>query len=108
MNCTERMFPGFAFPQKCGVPCCTLVQVLLVAVRLLLFIHLLVEARKAGSSPENGSGQDLRETVAVEVARRNEQNAVSTLVRLQEQTRRFWGRSLWFPRCLVEGIVDFF
>ena len=28
--------------------------------------------------------QDLRETVAVEVARRNEQNAVSTLVRLQE------------------------
>lgn len=29
-------------------------------------------------------GQDLRETVAVEVARRNEQNAVSTLVRLQE------------------------
>jgi len=29
-------------------------------------------------------GKDLRETVAVEVARRNEQNAVSTLVRLQE------------------------
>lgn len=29
-------------------------------------------------------GQDLRETVAVEVARRNEQNQVSTLVRLQE------------------------
>lgn len=29
-------------------------------------------------------GQDLRETVAVEVARRNEQNTVSTLVRLQE------------------------
>ena len=29
--------------------------------------------------------EDLRETVAVEVARRNEQNTVSTLVRLQER-----------------------
>eukprot|EP00437_Effrenium_voratum_P016629 CAMPEP_0181458826 /NCGR_PEP_ID=MMETSP1110-20121109/32510_1 /TAXON_ID=174948 /ORGANISM="Symbiodinium sp., Strain CCMP421" /LENGTH=387 /DNA_ID=CAMNT_0023583327 /DNA_START=69 /DNA_END=1233 /DNA_ORIENTATION=- len=39
-------------------------------------------AEAAGASSDDQ--QDLRETVAVEVARRNEQNAVSTLVRLQE------------------------